>query len=82
MLPNRDVSLIPLPGRKKSKDRMKVLVCANADGLEKYEIIVIRSFKNSRVFSKKSGSQLRFDYHSNKKGLDYNFPVYGMAPLL
>lgn len=46
---------------------MAFLVSTNADGSEKYELMVIASSKNPRVSKKKSGTQLGFDYQSNEK---------------
>ena len=49
------------------KDRITLLVCANADGSEKVELMIIGTAKKPRPFKQKSGEELGFDYYANKK---------------
>jgi len=54
-------------GHKKEKTRITCLACCNSDGTEKMPLMVIGSALNPRPFKKKSGQELGFDYHANKK---------------
>ena len=56
-----------LPGRKKAKHRITVMPCASADGTEKIELMVIGHSVRPRCIKKKTGRELGFDYHANKK---------------
>lgn len=67
MPPERSISRERLPGRKKAKERITFMPCANADGSEKLELMVIGKARNPRCFQKKSGQELGFDYHANQK---------------
>lgn len=67
MPPDRTISVEPMPGRKKEKRRLTILVCANASGTEKYPLLFIGNSKQPRCFKKKSGTQHGFDYSWNKK---------------
>lgn len=67
MPPDRTISAHPLPGRKKDKKRLTVLVCANASGSEKFPLMIIGNAQRPRCFRKLSGAQHGFDYWSNKK---------------
>lgn len=66
LAPDRTVSLQRPLGRKKSKDRITVLVCANSDGTEKYELMFIGTALRPRPFKKKSGQDYGLDYHANR----------------
>lgn len=44
------------------KDRITLLVCANADGSEKVELMIIGTAKKPHPFKKKCGEELGFDY--------------------
>lgn len=67
MAPDTTIACQRIPGRKKAKELISVLVCANADGSENLEfLIIVNSFK-PRTFKKKTGYELGFDYHSNGK---------------
>ena len=52
-------------GGKKSKERMTVAVCANMDGTEKLELLVIGKFQNPICF--KNVKKLPVEYLANKK---------------
>lgn len=65
--PDKTVAHCPLPGRKKAKERITVLLCCNADGSERLEPMFIGNAARPRAFKKKSGHELGLDYHSNKK---------------
>lgn len=67
MPPDRTISKKPMPGRKKDKRRLTLLVCCNASGTEKYPILFIGNSKQPRCFKKKSAAELGFDYAWNKK---------------
>lgn len=55
MAPDKTIALERLPGRKKAKERITIMPCANADGTEKIELMFIgsalnpASLKRSRV---------------------------------
>ena len=67
MAPDRTIAREASPGRKMAKYRITILPCANADGSEKIELMVIGSSKMPRVLKKESGADHGFDYHSKKK---------------
>lgn len=67
MPPDRTISERPMPGRKKCKDRLTFLFCANALGTERMPPMIIGKAKKPRAFNKKTGQQLGFDYWNNKK---------------
>lgn len=54
-------------GQKKDKTRITFLACCNGDGSEKMKLMVVGRAAVPRAFNKKSGHELGFDYHSNKK---------------
>lgn len=54
-----------LPGRKKQKDRIKFLACANEDGTEKFPLFVICKSAQPRCFGGKTSSELGIDYCSS-----------------
>eukprot|EP00171_Calliarthron_tuberculosum_P004123 IDg4123t1 len=62
-------------GQKKEKTRMTFLACCNGDGSEKMKLMVIGTARNPRPFKKKSGQDLGFDYHANKKAW-MNTPLF------
>lgn len=62
-------------GHKKDKTRLTFLACCNADGSEKIKLMAIGSALNPRAFKKKSGQELGFDYHANKKAW-MNTPLF------
>ncbi|GBN60446.1 Tigger transposable element-derived protein 6 [Araneus ventricosus] len=53
-----------MPGGKKSKERLTVLLCCNADGSEKFPPLAIGRSKKPRCF--KNVKKLPCDYTSNK----------------
>lgn len=65
-LPHRTLSLKnkPCQGRKRSKERITVMVCANMDGSEKYPLLAIGKYKNPRCF--KGVKNMPLKYSSNK----------------
>ncbi|KAK7493174.1 hypothetical protein BaRGS_00015511 [Batillaria attramentaria] len=65
-LPHRTLSLKndTCQGRKRSKERVTVMVCANMDGSEKYPLLTIGKYKNPRCF--KGVKNLPLNYSSNK----------------
>lgn len=67
MAPTTTVAAAKLAGRKKEKERISVLACANAEGSEKFELMIIGKSRKPRAFKKRTGSELGFDYHANKK---------------
>ena len=67
MAPNRTVAQKRLPGRKKAKERILIISCANTEGLEKIKLMIIGSSWKPRAFKKDTGAQLGFYYHANKK---------------
>ena len=67
MVPTTTVAAERLPGRKEEKQRKTVLACANADGSEKCELMIIGNARKPRAFNNRTGSDLGFDYHANQK---------------
>ena len=67
MAPDKTIAAEPLPGRKKAKERITFMPCVNADGSEKFELMVIGHAWKPHVFKKKTGAELGFYYHANKK---------------
>ena len=65
--PIRTIGPARLDGRKVRKERLTFLVCANADGTEKYPLMVIGRSKHPRCFGFLSPTQRGFGYHSNSK---------------
>ena len=65
MAPDKTIAERPLSGRKKDKTRITYLACANADGSERFPLMVIG--KAERPFKKLYGHQLGFDYYSHGK---------------
>lgn len=66
MPPDQTISQTALPGRKKDKKRLTLLVCSNATGSEKFPLLFIGKANKPRCFNKKSGAELGFDYFFNK----------------
>ena len=67
MSPESAVGSGRIPGKKKKKERLSYLVCTNADGSEKYPMLIIGRSKKPKCFGKYEGSELGFNYCSNKK---------------
>ncbi len=63
--PDTTIGSARLLGRKKQKDRITFLACANADGTEKFRMMINGKSANPRFFSGKSGSELGIDYYSS-----------------
>ena len=49
--PNKTLSTERVSGQKLSKDRITLALCANADGLDKLELLVINNSKSPRAFA-------------------------------
>lgn len=73
--PSWTLSRKVVSGSKKEKTRITFLACCNADGTEKMPLMIIGSALNPRAFKKKSGQELGFDYHANKKAW-MNAPLF------
>jgi hypothetical protein len=57
-----------MSGKKKSKSRISVGVCANADGSDKLSLLFIGKSKQPRCFKKMTArSRRKLQYYSNKK---------------
>ena len=67
MAPDKTVSTERLPGRKKTKDRITLLFCYNADDSQKFEIMAIGKSRQLRAFKKKTPADLGIDYDANWK---------------
>lgn len=67
MEPNTTIARERLLGRKKEKQRISVLACANGDGSKKFELIIIGSSWKPRSFKKKIGAEIGFDCRANRK---------------
>lgn len=68
--PGWTLSEVILSGNKKDKTCMEFLAFCNGYGSEKMPLMMIGTKQNLRSFKKKSGQELGFDYHANKKNLD------------
>ena len=66
MAPDKTIYTERLPGRKKTKDRISLLFCCNADGSHKFEVMIIGKSRQPRAFKKKA-TELGLDYHANSK---------------
>lgn len=62
MHPDRTIYVEPVPGGKKDKRRLTLLVCSNESGIEKYLLLFIENSKQPRCFKKKSAKKYGFDY--------------------
>lgn len=58
---------IALEGRKKDRTRLTYLACANADGSERFPLMIIGKTLKPRPFKGMTGQQYGFDYWYNKK---------------
>jgi hypothetical protein len=67
LAPDRTIASRQLEGMKKDKTRISVALCANSDGTEKEELLIIGHSAKPRAFNKKTGQQLGFFYRFNKK---------------
>lgn len=56
-----------ISGRNGMKERMNFMPCCDADGSERIELMIIGRAYRSRPFEGKTGLELGFDYHANKK---------------
>lgn len=65
--PNWTLANTSVSGFKKEKSRLTFLACCNNDGSERLKLMVIGTANNPRAFKKKTGQELGFDYHANKK---------------
>ena len=65
--PIRTVGPARLDGQKVRKERLTFLVCADADGTEKYPLVAIGCSKHPRCFGSLSPTKRGFGYHSNSK---------------
>lgn len=70
---DQTVATRELLGRKKAKERFTFLVCSNADGTDKYELMIIGTAWKPRPFKKRSGHEPGFDYHNKKSLNDQQF---------
>ena len=67
MMPDRSLTTADkTKGVKKPKDRLSVMLCANADGTDKLRPLVIGKSQNPRCF-KMFNPRLYCDYYANKK---------------
>lgn len=67
MDPVTTVALTALIGQKMQKNRIEVYVCINADGFEKYELILIGYAERSSPFKKKYGHEIGLKYHFKER---------------
>src|ERR1044072_695343 len=67
MSPSSDLSTKPVPGRKKDKTRITVLLGVNAIGTDKLKPWVIGNAKRLRPLSKINLEQLSVHYRGNSK---------------
>ncbi|ELU11777.1 hypothetical protein CAPTEDRAFT_60213, partial [Capitella teleta] len=65
--PDSTLATAPVKGKKKSKERITVALCANATGSEKLKPLVIGRAKRPRCFTKGYCPSSYVDYKFNKK---------------
>lgn len=65
--PDRTLATRRLSGRKKSKERLSIALCANADGSHKLHPLVIGKYANPRCFKHVNIVNLPITYRSNGK---------------
>ena len=68
MAPDVTIAEERIPGRKKAKERLSVLACANEEGSERIPLMFIRTAWKPRAFKKKTGTEIGLEYHANNKG--------------
>lgn len=68
MLPDRslDFKNVKCHGGSKSKERLTVVLCCNANGSEKFKLWIIGKYKNPRCLNKINRLILSFDYTHQK----------------
>jgi hypothetical protein len=67
MAPSKTISRRGFSASKKAKIRLSILLCANADGTDKRDPLILGHANKPRCFKKKTGAELGFNYTSNKK---------------
>ncbi len=67
MEPDKTLATRWLSGRKKSKERLSIALCANADGSHKLPPLVIGKYANSRCFKNINIGNLPITYQNNAK---------------
>jgi hypothetical protein len=65
--PSRVLSTGPVAGRKKSKERITIMLTCNADGTEKLKPLLIHKYKNPRAIGKINKDTLKVKYYWNIK---------------
>ena len=65
--PDKTLATKPVKGTKKSKERITIGLCANADGSEKLKPIVVAKAARPRCFPKTFNVQSLVHYYHNKK---------------
>lgn len=67
LTPNATLATGPTKGKKKSKDRITVALCSNADGSHKLKPLVIAKAKKPRCFGRDYDPNIYVTYRWNKK---------------
>ena len=67
MEPDKTLATRWLSGRKKSKERLSIALCANADGSHKLPPLVIGKYANPRCFKNINIGNLPITYQNNAK---------------
>ena len=65
--PQGTIGHAALPGRKKSKERVSVLLCSNADGSQVIRPLVIGQAHRPRCFGRRSGPGWGWDYAASDR---------------
>lgn len=65
MPPTQTISPAPIPGRKKKKERISCLACANAGGSERMPLLVLGKSICPRCSNEKTRSSLKISYKSS-----------------
>ncbi len=73
--PQTTTGAAPVARRKRSKDRITVLFCTNADGSARLPPLVVDSSQQPRAFGGATGAALGFDYHASSKAW-VNFAIF------
>lgn len=67
LTPDRGLSSVSVPGRKKQKSRISVHFCCNSDGSERFPLLFIGTAKKPRSFAGININNFNCTYRSNTK---------------
>lgn len=67
MASTKTIAAKDMPGRKISEERISVLCCANADGFEKFQLLISGTLWKPRTLKNRSDGKTGLTYYANKK---------------